>query len=141
MQSMGIAFATNSTSWATAFVALAGLTKLPFPGRVREWIDMTALDSADNWEEGEKALLRRGMELEFEYNTSSARMEAIDTLVELATNEYCKITIPGETKFFWFRGAFLEHTPGEGSVGTQKVTGKFKVKTVGKIYFQTAAPT
>lgn len=141
MQSQGITLGSNATSFATTMVNLAGLTKLPLPQRTLEIVDMSALDSPDNWEEIEVALLKRGGELEFEYNTKEARIEAIETIQATEALAYFKITLPGFTKSFWFKGYIIDHMPGEGNVGSQKLTGKFKIRTTGKISFQATAPS
>ena len=141
MQSQGITLKSNATSFATTMVAIAGITKLPLPQRTLETIDMTAPDSPNNWEEIEVALLKRGGELEFEYNTKEARIEAIETIQATEALVYFQIVCPGFTKSFWFAGYLIDHMPGEGAVGSQKVTGKFKVRTTGKIYFQASAPS
>ena len=140
MQSQGIKLLSNPTSWATAFVELAGITKLPFPKKSRGQIDMTDLNSPDDYEEIELSKLKRHKDLEFEYNTSQTRQEAVDALMADETKQYFKVTVPGYTKSFWFQGYVIDHDPGEGQVD-QKVTGKFIVKPTGKLYFQTAAPT
>ncbi len=141
MQSQGIVFETNSTGWAGTWVPIASLTKLPFPKKSRGYVDMSALDSPDNYEEGEKEILRRTSEMDFEYNTKDANIDAIDALVEADGNEFCRITIPGVTKKYWFKLAFLEHDPGDAQVGTPKITGKFKGKISGKIYRASSAPS
>ncbi len=141
MQSQGITLGSNATSFATTMVAIAGLTKLPLPQRTLEIIDMSALDSPDNWEELELALLKRGGEMEFEYNTKESRIEAIETIQTTEALAYFKITLPGFTKSFWFKGYIIDHMPGEGNLGSQKVTGKFKIRTTGKISFQATAPS
>lgn len=140
MQSQGIKLLSNATSWATAFVEIAGITKLPFPKKTRGTIDMSDLNSPDDYEEVELSKLKRSGELEFEYNQKQARHEAVDALMADEAVQYFKVTVPGFTKSFWFTGFVLENDPGEGAVD-QKVSGKFKVKPTGKLYFQTAAPT
>ena len=140
MQSQGITLKSNPTSFATTMVAIAGITKLPLPKATLNTIDMSALDSANNWEEIEISLLKRTDELEFEYNTKEARIEAIETILATEAINYYQITLPGFTKSFWFAGLMLSHDPGEGAVDA-KVTGKFKVKISGKPYFQATAPS
>jgi hypothetical protein len=140
MQSQGIVLASNPTSWATTFVALTGLSKLPLPKTTLTTIDFSSLDSPNDWEEFELSLLRRGDELEFEYNVTSLRIDAIETILLTRAVNYYKVTIPGFTKFFWFTGVMTAHDPGEGAVDA-KVVGKFKIKTTGRILFQTATPT
>lgn len=140
MQSQGIALKSNPTSYATTMVAIAGITKLPLPKNTQTTIDMSALDSPNNWEEIEISLLKRGEELEFEYNTKEARIEAIETIRATEAVNYYQITLPGFTKSFWFQGLMLSHDPGEGGIDA-KVTGKFKIKTTAKIYFQATAPS
>jgi hypothetical protein len=140
MQSQGITLGSNATSFATAMVQITGLTKIPFPTRKLNTVDMTDLSSLDNWEELELSLLKRGGELEFEYNTTQARLEAIDVIILSEVINYYKITIPGTTKSIWFKGLMTEHMPGEASLDA-KVVGKFKITTTGKISFQAAAPT
>jgi len=140
MQSQGITLGSNATSYATTMVAIAGLTKIPFPTKKHNTIDMTDLSSPDNWEEVEISLLKRGDELEFEYNTKEARIEAIETIIDSEIVNYFKVTLPGFTKSWWFKGYMTEHNSGEGTVDG-KVTGKFKIKLTGKPSFQAAAPS
>lgn len=140
MQSMGITLGANATSFATTMVAIAGLTKLPYPTKKRNTVDMTDLSSPNNWEELEFSLLKRGSELEFEYNAKEARIDAIETIFDAEVVYYFKITAPGFTKNVWFTGLMTEHTPGEATVDG-KVMGKFKIVTTGKVYFQTSAPS
>jgi hypothetical protein len=139
MQSQGITIGHNPTSWATAYVNLAKLTKLPFPDIERGWIDMSALDSPNDHEEGEPSLLKRGTEMEFEFNTTEATITAIIALVELEGISYFKIDYGG-TKFFWFTGWVLKMKPGEAALES-KVSGRFTIRRTGPIYHQTAAPT
>jgi hypothetical protein len=139
MQGQGTTIGHNPTSWATAYVDLAKLTRIPFPATERAWIDMSALDSPDNWEEGEIALLKRGVELEHEYNSTEATMAAVQTLVELEAISYFKVDYGG-TKFFWYTGYVLKHNPGEAALDS-KVSGRFTIRTTGPVYHQTAAPT
>lgn len=140
MQSQGITLGSNATSFATTMVAIAGLTKIPFPTKKRATIDMTDLSSPNNWEELELSLLKRGDELEFEYNTKEARIEAIETIFETAAVNYYKVTLPGFTKSWWFAGLMTEHNSGEGTVDG-KVMGKFKIKTTGIPTFSASAPS
>lgn len=140
MQSQGITLGSNATSYATTMVAIAGLTKIPFPTRKLGTIDMSDLSSPDSWEEFEVSKLKRGDELEFEYNTKEARIEAIETIMATEAVNYFKITLPGFTKSWWFAGYVIEHNSGEAGVDA-KVVGKFKVKLSGKPYFQATAPS
>lgn len=141
MQSQGITLSTIATSWAGTPTALVGLTKISLPKIMREWVDNSTLDSADNYEEGEKGLFKKTPELECEFKMTSTRYDALKTLVDSDSTEFCKIVIPGVAKFFWFQASFLELDPGEAVQGNNVVVGKFKVKLTGKLYFQTAAPT
>jgi hypothetical protein len=140
MQSQGITLKSNPTSFATTMVAIAGITKLPLPKVTHGTIDMSALDSPNNWEEIEISLLKRTGELEFEYNTKEARIEAIETINATEAVNYYQVVFPGFTKSWWFAGLMLEHDSGEASVDA-KVTGKFKIKITGKPYFQATAPS
>lgn len=139
MQTQGITLGSNNTSYATAFVNLAKLTKMQFPKSERAILDMSALDSPNNFEEIELSLLKRGSDLDFEYNSTEATMGAIRTLHELATVSYFKINY-GDTKFFWFQGYVSKVDYGSGAVD-QKVTGTFTIRTTGPVYHQTAAPS
>ena len=140
MQSQGITLGSNSTSYATAMVSIAGLTKLPFPTKKLTTYDMTDLSSPDNWEELELSILKRGGELEFEYNTKEARIEALEVIYATEAINYYKITLPGFTKSIWFKGLMTEHMFGEAGIDA-KVVGKFKITTTGKIWFQATAPS
>lgn len=140
MQSQGITLGGNATSFATTMVTIAGITKLPLLKKTRPTIDMSDLNSPNNWEEFEISKLKRGSELEFEYNTNESRMDALDTIFDAEAVYYFKITCPGFTKSIWFTGLMIEHDAGEGAVDA-KVTGKFKIKTTSKVYWQASAPS
>jgi hypothetical protein len=139
MQTQGITLGSNNTSYATAYVTLAKITKIEFPKSERTTIDMSALDSPNNFEEIELSKLKRGTDLDFEYNSTEATMAALKTLHELDTVSYFKLYYGG-TKFFWWTGYVTKVNYGSGAVDT-KVTGNFTVRTTGQVYHQTAAPS
>jgi hypothetical protein len=139
MQTQGITIGSNNTSFATAYVNLAKLTSMSFPKSERAVLDMSALDSPNNWEEIELSKLQRGTDLEYEYNVSEANVAALKTLHELATVSYWKIDYGG-TKFFWFTGWVTKVDYGSGGVD-EKVSGSFSIRTTGPVYHQTAAPS
>lgn len=140
MQSQGVTLGSNATSYATTMVAIAGLTKIPMPTRKLATIDMSDLSSPNNWEEFEVSKLKRGDELEFEYNMKEARIEAIETIIDTEAINYYKVTLPGFTKSWWFTGLMTEHNSGEATVDG-KIVGKFKIKLSAKPYFQASAPS
>jgi len=140
MQSQNAVLSSNSTGFSGTWVAIAGLTKLPFPKKKRNTIDMTDLSAPGNFEQLEVSLLRRNQELEFEYNTNASRLDAMDLLVETDVPQYFKITHPALTKTIWFTGLVTDHDPGDNQVD-QKVSGKLKIMPTGQIYIQTTAPS